>query len=373
VLWSPSAGTFIGYNEITDGNVLPLPWDQTYKFAWSNFLSVLNQKYGDNPLLVSISIAGPTAGSEEMIMPNDGNTCPCHVTNGCAANCGSPQLQPNGLTPSQMWNQLLLNHYGPAYTNSNRAFVEEWENAIDLYEGIFHNLTLVVTPGNGEGFPFDSGMTNANPLCQYSKDSSCTAIACILSYFQNYHSENGNGKACQVSGLSGGIVTLTNGDAGMAGVRFLSAQSEMANPWDQILGGAQFDHGFSFTTDPEQEEFAVLANFFNGTLAVIGTATFPSLFTNAPGESPVNFPLTTSAPLNYLQVYNQDVLYAEGNGCVVITNGAAGQTISVSAQDLLNAANQLLFTIGQKPYPPGAIPSYPPACSNSAPAPCMPP
>jgi len=216
-------------------------------------------------------------------------------------------------------------------------------------------------------------MTNATPLCQFSMDSSCTAIACILSYFQNYHSENGNGKACQISGLSSGIVTLSNSDAGMAGVRYLSAQWQTANPLDQIVGGGQFDHAFSFTNDPEQQEFYVLANFFNGTLGVNGTATFPSLFTNAPGESTVNFPLTTSAPLNYLQVYNQDVLYAESNGCVVITNGAGGQTISVSAQDLLNAANQLLFTIGQKPYPPGAIPAYAPACSNSAPAPCMPP
>jgi hypothetical protein len=377
---SPNCGTvtFLGYNENTDGNVLPLPWDMTYKYAYSNFLSALNQQYGDNPLLVSISVAGPTAGSDEMILPNDGNTCPCHtnILNPCDPNCPSgrnAEPQPNGLMPSQIWNQLLLNHYGPAYTNSNRAFVEEWENAIDLYEGIFHNLTLVVTPGNGEGFPFESMKTNTNPLCQYSMDSSCTAVATILTYFENYHSENGNGKACQVSGLSHAIVTLTNGDVGMAGVRFLSAQWQTANPWNQILGGAQFDHGFSFTTDPEQEEFNVLANFFNGTLAVNGTATFPGLFTNVPGEYTVNPPLTTSAPLNYLQVYNQDVLYAEGNGCVEITNGAGGKTIYVSAQDLLNAANQLLYTISEKPYSIGAIPSYPPACSNSSPPACMPP
>ena len=373
--------TFVGYAEHADGNVLPLPWDETYKFAYSNFLSALNQQFGDSPLLVSISIAGPTAASDEMILPNDANTCPCQTNNGCN-NCPSgknAEPQPNGLTPSQTWNQLLLNHYGPAYTNSNQAFVQEWENAIDLYEGIFHNLTLVVTPGNGEGFPFDSVTTSTNPLCQYDLDSSCTAVASILAYFENYHSLNGNGKACQVSGLSGGIVTLTNRDVDMAGVKFISAQWQAANPWNQILGGAQFDHAFitclpnNCEPNPEQDEFNVLANFFNGTLGVNGTATFPGLFTNAPYESTVNPPLTTSAPLNYLQVFDQDVLYAENNGCVVITNGAGGQTISMSAQDLLNAANQLLFTIGQKPYPPGVIPVYGPACSNSAPAPCMPP
>ena len=372
---SPNCGTvtFVGYNENADGEVLPLPWNPTYKYAWSNFLSVLNQKYGDNPLLVSISVAGPTAASDEMILPNDTNTCPCHTNNGCAANCGSPQLQPNGLTPSQMWNQLLLNHYGPAYANSNQAFVEEWENAIDLYEGIFHNLTLVVTPGNGDGFPFESVTPSTNPLCQYSMDSSCTAVASILTYFENYHSVNGNGKASQVSGLNGGIETLTNTDVSVAGVKFLSAQWQGANPWNQILGGAQFDHAFSGKANPEQDEFNVLANFFTGTLAVTGTATFPGLFTNVPGVSTANPPLTTSAPLNFLQVYKEDVLYAQSNGCVVINNGAGGQTISMSAQDLLNAANQLLFTIAQKPYPPGAVPSYAPACSNSPPPECMPP
>ena len=168
--------------------------------------------------------------------------------------------------------------------------------------------------------------------------------------------------------------TLTNGDAGMGGVKLIAAQWR-GRPHG-IRSSAAPSSIMAFRVlpnncapNPEQEEFNVLANFFNGTLGVNGTATFPGLFTNAPLEATVNPPLTTSAPLNYLQVFDQDVIYAENNGCVLITNGAEGQTISVSAQDMLNAANQLLFTIGQKPYPPGAIPSMRPACSNSAPAP----
>lgn len=368
--------TFIGYNENADGNLLPLPWNATYKAAWSNFLGALNQQYGDDPLLVSITIAGPTAGSEEMILPNDGNTCPCHTNNDCAANCGTNSiLQPNGLTPSGIWNELLLNHYGPSYTNSNQAFIEEWTNAINLYESIFSNLTLVVVPANGKGFPFDSKPSPADPLCQFSRGSSCTAVATILDYFENFQSTNGNGKACQTSGLGANIVTLTNGDVGIAGVRYLSAQWQTAIPRNQIVGGALFDHGFSFSTNPapEQEEFNVLANFFNGTSAVNGTTTFAGLFANVASVSAVNYPLTNSAPLNYLQVYNQDVLYAQRHGCVVITNGAGGQTISLSAQDLLNAANQLLFTIALNSYPPASIPSYSRACSNSPPFVCEPP
>jgi sugar lactone lactonase YvrE len=374
--------TFFGYDENADGNVLPLPWNQIYKTAWSNFLFEVNEQFGDNPALVSISVAGPTASSDEMILPNDTNTCQCqNDDNPCNICPGgtNAEPQPNGLMPSQMWNDLLANHYGPSYTNSNQALVEEWERAIDLYEGIFRNLTLVLTPANGEGFPFDPATPTTDPLCQYSTNSSCTAVADILTYFENYRSVNRNGKASQVSGLKSNILTLENSDANIGGVKYLSAQWQTANPWDQILGGAQFNHSFSSgvpTNDaakPEQDEFSILANFFNGTLAINGTSTFPGLFTNVSGENTVNSPLTNPAPLNYLQVYYQDVLYAESNGCVLVTNGVRGQVISVSAQDLLNAANQLLLTIGELPYPPSAIPAHPPVCSPSPPPPCEPP
>jgi hypothetical protein len=375
--------TFVGYNENADGNVLPLPWNQTYKVAWSNFLCAFNNQFEDNPCFVSISVAGPTAGSEEMILPNNGNTCPCHTNNACGVNCPSgtnAELQPNGLMPRQMWNQLLTNYYGPSGDDSNDAFVQEWENAINLYDGIFHGVTLVVTPGDGEGFPFVSTtQSSTNPFCQSRSDVSCTAVAAILDYFENFHSANGNGKATQVSGLAATGATLLNSDAGIGSVKFLSAQSKTASPWDQIIGGAQFDHSFAgclptnCAPNPEQEEFNVLATFFNGTEAVNGTVTFPGLFLAVTNESAVNLPLTNPAPLNYLQVYNQDVLYAESNGCTWIdgtggTNGA--QSIYISAQDLLNQASELLFTIGETPYARGPAPSYPPACTNSPPAPC---
>ncbi len=377
--------TFVGYNENADGNLLPLPWNLTYKVAWSNFLYVLNQQFGNNPELVSVSIAGPTGGSDEMILPNDENTCPCHavIPNTCGNICptnAAAEPQPNGLMPSAMWNELIEKHYGLSYTNSNQPFIEEWEKAIDLYDGIFHNLTLVVIPGDGEGFPFATNAPNTNPLCQYSPDSSCTAIACILSYFENKRSINGNGKASQVSGLRGSGITLTNRDADLGGVKLLSAQSQALDTWDQIIGGAQFDHAFSAcfpgtNCAPEQDEFNVLATFFNGTQAVGGTTNFAGLFSQVSGEDTVNAPLTNSAPLNYLQVYYQDVLYAGTNGCTTIDNGAGGKKgqITVSAQDLLNQASQLLFTIGETPYPAATVPAYPPVCSPLYPPACEPP
>ena len=33
--------TFKGYNEATDGNVLPLPWNPFYKSSWQTFLTAL--------------------------------------------------------------------------------------------------------------------------------------------------------------------------------------------------------------------------------------------------------------------------------------------------------------------------------------------
>ncbi|HUD48050.1 MAG TPA: hypothetical protein VMR33_14555 [Candidatus Baltobacteraceae bacterium] len=378
--------TFVGYNENTDGNVLPLPWNQTYKAAWSIFLREFNKQFGADPLFVSISVAGPTAGSEEMILPNNENTCPCHTNRPtCNANCPSgtnSEPQPNGEMPDQMWDQLLTNHFGPSQKRSNDEFIKEWEDAIALYDGIFHGVTLVVTPGDGEGFPFSDAESSTNPLCHYSMDGSCMAVASILAYFENYRSVNGNGKATQVSGLASSTDTLTNGDAGMGGVKLLSALSQMSNPWNQILGGAQFDHAFSecipanCPPNPVQDEFNVLANFFNGTQAVNGTATFPGLFLAISNESIINPPLTSPAPLNYLQVYNEDVQYAESNGCTWIddTGGTNGvQNLYLSAQDLLNQTSALLFTIGETISTRGAAPWYPQVCSNSPPPPCNPP
>jgi hypothetical protein len=135
--------TFSGFVEggVVDGKpiaeVLPMPWDPTYKSAWKTFLSELNTKYGTNASLVSIAVAGPTAASEEMILPNT------KTTNASATQIG-------GLTPEQMWDKLLAYQYSnPAYQQSDQAFIDEWKNAIDMFGTIFSGLTLIVTTGDG--------------------------------------------------------------------------------------------------------------------------------------------------------------------------------------------------------------------------------
>jgi len=55
---------------------LPMPWDPTYKSKWQIFLEALNyhiMSRSDSSSLVSISVAGPTASSAEMILPNEKN------------------------------------------------------------------------------------------------------------------------------------------------------------------------------------------------------------------------------------------------------------------------------------------------------------
>ena len=118
--------TFLGFTE-GGGGVLPLPWNPFYKSAWQTFLMALAARYGENPAFVSIAVAGPTAASAEMIMPNDNNST-------------NPQTQfGTPISPTDMWLKLLAFHYSSmtAYQNSDQAFIDEWNAAIDMYGKIF--------------------------------------------------------------------------------------------------------------------------------------------------------------------------------------------------------------------------------------------
>jgi hypothetical protein len=83
---------------------------------------------------------------------------------------------------------------------------------------------------------------------------------------------------------------------------------------------------------PEQAEYNVLNIYFNGT--PVATS-----FGGTPGTT----------PLNYLQIYSDDIQYAQMNvdapAQVVETNG----TVSTTAQDLLNLASQKLLEIAEPP------------------------
>jgi hypothetical protein len=231
------SANFAGFGpEEADGTVLPLPWNRVYKSAWRQFLIVLNERYGWDPALVSIAVAGPTAASAEMILPNDSNTP--HQIYGTSPNTIS-------VSANTMWLELLAFQYPepPAYQNSDQAFIDEWDAAINLYGEIFHGLTLIATTG--------SGLPNLNATdftippafaadCP-TQDMDCGAETSILSYFVNPFVGGFNAKATQTSGME-----ASRGDSlsnlGVAGVKLISQATQYFGwPSAQILGGAQFN------------------------------------------------------------------------------------------------------------------------------------
>ena len=86
-----------------------------------------------------------------MIVPNDSNS------NNPQTQFGTP------ITPSNMWIQLQAFHYPgqAAYQKTNQAFIDEWNNAIDMFGQVFSGDHLVATTGNG--FPNFTGAIGNGP------------------------------------------------------------------------------------------------------------------------------------------------------------------------------------------------------------------
>ena len=383
--------TFSGYGEAVDGTELPLPWNPFYKSSWRTFLTALAARYGSNPAFVSIAVGGPTAASEEMIVPNNNNT--------------PAQAQFGGIMANDMWSQLLAFHYPgmAAYQKSDQAFIDEWSAAIDMYGQVFSGVTLIATTGSG--LPNFAGGNFTIPSAFTGdcgrRDMDCAAEATILSHLADPAVGGANAKATQTSGLEASRGNNLN--LGLAGVKRLSqSTAQLPSPASQILGGAQFNTSFANNTvkegctstfppdssdtpaacsippscnvegcipvacipqaclapgvtpadlavykafknvppndliPPEQAEYNVLKVYFDGTPSA-------SFFGGTNG----------AAPLNYLQIYSPDIQYAEANvnapAQVVQTNGA---TVALSAQALLNLANSKLLQIGEPPLLP---------------------
>jgi hypothetical protein len=233
--------TFTGYQEGGDGTVLPLPWNPVYKSAWQTFLTALAARYGSNPAFVSIAVDGPTAASAEMILPNIGNT--------------PAQTQFGGITANQMWIQLLAFHYPgmTAYLKSDQAFIDEWNNAIDMFGQVFSGVTLVAT--TGDGLPNFDGATVTIPSafsadCAASPNLDCAAETTVLAHFMKPAVGGANAKATQTSGMEAARAGTAN--LGVQGVKLLSqSTAQLTTASAQILGGAQFNTTFSIATLPE--------------------------------------------------------------------------------------------------------------------------
>lgn len=298
-----------GYTEIfdnTEGTAptpaiarLPMPWNETYKTQWHDFLNALKdhiKNKGAESYVVSIDVGGPTMVSGEMILPKK-------LASPLPAGYYTPTPPPGSVPPishaNAAWNCLFANHYtvAPAsrayYLNSDRAFIEEWAAAIDAYGEIFSGLTLTVATGNGlpdfsneiaGTVTCNSGQTVSvlapaiippppafAPDCAVQPPNKllfpmdCAAEAAILAYFAEPPVGGPNAKATQENALSASddvvntLLTLSN-----ASVKWLSqitagGLATVPGPITELgavpvasrtLGGLQFS-GFAFNkADP---------------------------------------------------------------------------------------------------------------------------
>ena len=391
---APKCGTvtFNYYAENTDqdGNnhtlVLPLPWNTSYISNWHAFLTALQTRYGSNPALVALTMAGPTAASPEMILPNNYNTCATDGSNSdtngrcytCPHGTKPPCTQSNGMLAEDMWNMLFQKT--SAYPqNSDEAFIDQWIKTIDFYESLFADITLDITPADGaslpsfgSGFPFTPSAGNVlyHPECDFSdtggstyvdhnyQTRSCDAATTILTYFMNtLGGPLGDGMASETSGMEAQDPTAlgsftkggNTGDVGIPGVKYLANYTLVAGvPQQEVAGGAQFDHSFSGSTTeeegcpqgangcpgitPEQAEYNVLQIFFRGTP---GANRFGG--TTLGGSQPTP---------TFLQVFSQDVTYAQLPTSIAqpITDPTTGATFRLSAQGMLDLAAGVLLS-----------------------------
>jgi hypothetical protein len=189
-----------------------------------------------------------------------------------------------------------------------------------MYGQIFSNLTLVVTTGMGfPEFPSPpSGGFTTPPLafmgdCGTTPTLDCAAETAILAYFAGPPIGGPNAKATQESGLnaSGGTVLSDLSVKWLAqatrapGLSVLSGSTAVVS---RMLGGLQFAGSFSTSASPEQTLYSVLQNYFDGTSmgSFFGDSSTPKN-----GSQPV-----VNAPINYLQVWDDDIIYAAGlSGC----------------------------------------------------------
>jgi hypothetical protein len=377
----PNCGkaTFIGAPEDqrNDGNTeLPLPWNTVYQEAWKEFLGHLNDRYSSNPSFFAIAVAGPVAGSDEMILPTSDNT----------------PVQPSGFQVDDVWEALIQNSFPAGGTKtyppkSDQVFIDAWMKAIDTYEGIFSGITLVLSPDSGKDLPeFGVNRANVSPHPDngllYSQDCSrttsplsCEAKTEVIQYFMNATcstSENCvNGKSTQVGGLTA-TISDAPGNIGIGGVKLLNSWSPPLVP--AFLGGAEFDHAVSghqrirtgcpsfpdktncHGLSVEEAAYNVLAVFFNHTPAgSYFKGTMPTI--SATGNA-------GSTPLQYLEVPEVDVRYANEHQCLSDPSPVLGymtlqQMLENVKRDFTGIADGTLLSTTTDTTPPLTTPVLP--------------
>jgi hypothetical protein len=337
----------------------PLPWNTVYKTDHEVFLKALNKQIKTEPssnAFVAMVMAGPTATSPEMILPNSTNQ---NEVPAVKSNNGYLTL-PNGvptisnLSTPAAWNILIGEYYGAGYVNSDEPFVIEWDAAIDLYSGIFHGITLELTTTTDSLPDFPDATTPVVAADGFTSDcgkkkqpnaQQCAAVTQVISYFANPTVGGDNLAAVGVDNAkltweAGMTAARISHDLGTNAVKWLSATTEAGltplpgTPYNmsRVLAGMQFSHSFSSTKDDDVQaegcptypkplctgpdgttasfspseglENVLQLSYFNGTKAGY-------LFGASDSVTYAKW-VYSDAPMNFLEIYDDDVLYASG-------------------------------------------------------------
>ena len=331
---------------------LPLPWNPIYTNYWSGFIHAAAQRYGTNPLLVSVCVAGPTSDSDEIIEPNESNN-PLTYTN---------------------WNYLFALTFPTNYQNSDQAFIEAWERSIDMFGNAFSNLTLVVTTGNGlpnftnaqgalyqtytipPGFAWDCTSTNSETGKADLMDAASECA--VLAYFADPQHGGNNAKATMEDGLTAREINFNPlvGNLGSSGIKLLADYSKSGNAVlpggtnvvSRVLGGLMFDT--SVVSDPVKEGCNDPAGCTNNDapLPEQGLENVLEVYFYGTPAGNFYYPGTNvNIPLNYMQIYSTDIDYANTNTTGSLVTDGYGNTNNMTAETILTNASQQLFHISE--------------------------
>jgi len=395
---------------------LPLPWDPVYKSDWRIFVETLHHRIKEEPsswAFVSIEMAGPTASSTGMILPNDTDQGPFENADGDLTL--STKIWPgvttiNGLDVPTAWNMQMAGSEGAGarFENSDAIFVQEWNDAIDMYGQIFSGITLSLTTTTDAlpSFPLPVGAPNPTPAPGFEADCDfpphamvCAAVTDVLQHFTDPLAGGANAKATQENGMT---ASRDGADLGANAVKWLAATTGTVTPGlpiipkylRRVLGGLQFSTAFSVTTLDKR--------LGNSDIQVEGCPTYPLLCTLPPLLTPASalenvlqlsfFPGTavapdylesatvnygnweyTNAPMNFVQIYDTDFLYAKRlSGCLLLeditgnpatgtppdirdcraTSGSSLAEDAQTTQDELTLADEQLLSIAEPAYLP---------------------
>ncbi|HMD83204.1 MAG TPA: hypothetical protein VKO18_00725 [Terriglobia bacterium] len=353
---------------------LPMPWDPTYKRAWETFLRAVDARYGRNPAFVAIDIAGPTSFSDEILFPS-------------------------GPSSINEWKIILANQFPPTstYQSSDQVFIDEFHQAIKMYERIFSDITLIVVTASGP--PNLGNPSITDPYCAEATDDTmaCLAVESIVADFLETSGRGGrNARAIEQAGLHSTPELFL-------GAPFTKAITQTTAQSIRVLGGQEFFGGLPWSTPAtwsqselqafqlwcpnvpdtlppgaspqppctaEQALYNTLSEFFYGTAAA---PTFPNYYTDYYTNLDIStYPvlagqiLSGPAPLNFLQIYSQDIITINTlttsvpviSGECTANEYTSGMCTSSTfpgststAQELLNMASEWLDKISEQPRP----------------------